>query len=124
MRIWILILVATGGCIFGRKAADLSAEAGGSEDVPLQVINRNWLDVTVYVIHDGQRTRVGVAGGSEQTAMVLPAHLLGVGRELQLYGDPIGSSERTVTEVLVVQPGQFIQWLLQPGLAHSTVGVY
>jgi|SRR5918995_5473899 hypothetical protein len=123
MRVWILALIAT-GCLFARKAPDAGVDADQSKDVPLQVINRNWLDVTIYVIHDGQRTRLGVAGGSDQTAMVLPSRLLGVGRELQLYGDPIGSSERAVTDVLVIQPGQFIQWLLEPGLDHSTVGVY
>ena len=65
-----------------------------------------------------------VAGGSAHTNMVLPARLLGVGRELQLYGDPIGSSELAITEVIIVQPGQFIEWLLESGLARSTVGVY
>ncbi len=56
--------------------------------------------------------------------MVLPAHLLGVGRDLQLYGDPIGSSELAITEVIIVLRGQFIEWLLEPGLDRSTVGVY
>ncbi|HEX2250223.1 MAG TPA: hypothetical protein VHH32_07720 [Gemmatimonadales bacterium] len=56
--------------------------------------------------------------------MMLPHRLLGVGRELQLYGDPIGSTERAITEVVVVQPGQFVEWLLESGLARSTVAVY
>jgi hypothetical protein len=80
--------------------------------------------VTIYVIHDGQRTRLGVAGGTAETQMVLPSRLLGVGRDIQLYGDPIGSSEKAITEVLLVQPGQFIEWSLEWGLERSTVGVY
>jgi hypothetical protein len=94
------------------------------ENIPLQITNHHYLDITIYAIHDGQRTRIGVAGGSAHTSMVLPSRLLGVGRELQLYGDPIGSSERAITEVVVVQPGQFIEWLLESGLSRSTVGVY
>jgi hypothetical protein len=95
-----------------------------AENIPLEITNHHYLDITIYAIHDGQRTRLGVAGGSAHTDMVLPSRLLGVGRELRLYGDPIGSSERAITEVIVVQPGQFIQWLLESGLERSTVGVY
>jgi hypothetical protein len=95
-----------------------------AENIPLQITNHHYLDITVYAIHDGQRTRLGVAGGSAHPEMVLPARLLGVGRQLRLYGDPIGSSELAITEVIVVQPGQFIEWLLESGLARSTVGVY
>jgi hypothetical protein len=64
-----------------------------------------------------------MAGGSAQTRMVVPSRLLGVG-SVQLYGDPIGSPERAITEVIIVQPGQFIEWLLESALARSTVGVY
>lgn len=109
------------GCFLGRKGPALGPASTGVE---LQVINHNWLDVRVYVIHDGQRTRVGLAGGSANTEMVLPWRLLGVGRDIQLYGDPIGSSEKAITEVISVQPGQFIEWLLESGLDRSTVGVY
>lgn len=109
------------GCA-GRAGSTAFSEL--SEDIPLRITNRHYLDITIYAIHDGQRTRVGVAGGSAHTKMLLPARLLGVGRELQLYGDPIGSSELAITEVIIVQPGQFIEWLLESGLARSTVGVY
>jgi hypothetical protein len=94
------------------------------ENILLQITNHHHLDITIYAIHDGQRTRLGVAGGSAHTKMVLPARLLGAGRELRLYGDPIGSSDRAITEVIVVQPGQFVEWLLETGLDRSTVGVY
>jgi hypothetical protein len=94
------------------------------ENIPLQITNHHYLDIIIYAVHDGQRTRLGVAGGSAHTNLVLPSRLLGVGRELQLYGDPIGSSELAMTEVIIVQPGQFIEWLLEPGLDRSTVGVY
>jgi hypothetical protein len=95
-----------------------------AENIPLQITNHHFLDITIYAIHDGQRTRLGVARGSAHTDMVLPSRLLGVGRDLRLYGDPIGSPELAITEVFIVQPGQFIEWLLESGLQRSTVGVY
>lgn len=118
------LVLSTSGCFFGSKAPDTVSDADWEGDVPLHVNNHHWLDVTIYVIHDGQRTRLGVAGGTAETQMVLPSRLLGVGRDIQLYGDPIGSSERAITEVLLVQPGQFIEWSLEWGLERSTVGVY
>ena len=94
------------------------------EKIPLEINNRHYLDITIYAIHDGQRTRLGVAGGSAHTEIMLPARILGVGRDVQLLGDPIGSPERALTEVIIVKPGQFIEWLLESGLDRSTVGVY
>ena len=122
--VYALALLGGGACFFGSKPPEPGLDADWAGDVPLQVVNRHWLDVTVYVIHDGQRTRLGVAGGTAETQMVLPSRLLGVGGDIQLYGDPIGSAERAVTEVLVVHPGQFIQWSLEWGLERSSVGVY
>lgn len=123
---FLLYISALGvhGCFFGSKAEVSPEDPSSSADVPLQVFNHHWLDVTIYVIHDGQRTRLGVAGGSAETHMVLPSRLLGVGRDIQLYGDPIGSSERAITEVIVVQPGQFIEWSLEWGLERSSVAIY
>jgi hypothetical protein len=95
-----------------------------AEEIPLQIDNRHYLDITIYALHDGQLTRLGVAGGNAHTTLMLPGRLLGAGRELRLFGDPIGSPDRAVTEVIVVQPGQYIQWELEPGLERSTVSVY
>jgi hypothetical protein len=116
-------LLSVCSCSVG-TAPPASATPDRSEDIRLAVVNRHWLDVTIYVVHDGQRTRLGVAGGSASTEMSLPPRLLGVGRELRLLGDPIGSAEYAVTEPIFVQPGQFIEWQLDSGLERSTVGVY
>ena len=120
----LAILVLTFGCFFGGKGKDSADTPEPTSDVPVQIVNHHWLDITIYVIHDGQRTRLGVAGGSAETRLELPSHLLGVGRDIQLYADPIGSLEDAITEIIVVQPGQYIEWLLESGLERSTVGVY
>jgi hypothetical protein len=117
----VVAAASLAGCSRNAKTAIVPPP---EERIPLLITNHHFLDITVYAIHDGQRTRLGVAGGSAHTKMVVPARLLGVGRDLQLYGDPIGSSELAITEVIIVQPGQFIEWLLEPGLNRSTVGVY
>ena len=115
-------LLTVCSCSVGTTPPGAAPDRSGN--IRLAVVNHHWLDVAIYVIHDGQRTRLGMAGGSARTELSLPSRLLGAGRELQLYGDPIGSAEHAITEPILVQPGQFIEWLLQPGLERSTVGVY
>src|SRR6266511_331181 len=85
-------------------------------EIALRVSNHNFLDVTIYVVHDGQRTRVGTVTGSSSQVFFLPFRLLGQGREIQLLGDPIGSTQLARTERLVVQPGQYIDWTLETEL--------
>jgi len=71
----------------------------------LSVINHHWLDVTIYVVHNGERTRVAT-------------------REVYLIGDVVGSPEVVRTEILLVQPGQYIEWTLENPLRRSSVAVY
>jgi len=93
-------------------------------DIPLKVTNHNWLDVTIYVLHDGQRTRIGSVTGSSTQDFTLPRWLLGQSHELALLGEAIGSPDFARTEVLNIQPGQYIEWTLETDLRRSSVGVY
>ncbi len=119
----VLLLLAP-SCWRHRKpvhAGDLEVSQG---EIALRVTNHNFLDVAIYVVHDGQRTRVGTVTGSSSQVFFLPFRLLGQGREIQLLGDPIGSTQLARTERLVVQPGQYIDWTLETDLRRSSVGVY
>jgi hypothetical protein len=93
-------------------------------DITLEVINHNWLDVTIYVVHDGQRTRIGTVTGSSSQEFVLPGRLLGQSHQLALLGDAIGSNDFARTETLNIQPGQYIEWTLETDLRRSSVGIY
>ena len=62
--------------------------------------------------------------GSSSAVFFIPVRLLGMGRELQLYGDAIGSDDYARTETLVIQPGQYIEWTLETQLRRSSVGVF
>jgi hypothetical protein len=117
----IVVVASLASCSAKRGAPAAPAPI---EKIRLEIDNHHYLDVTVYAVHDGQLTRLGVAAGSAHTELVLPARLLGAGRELRLYGDPIGSSDRAVSDVIVVQPGQYLEWELEPGLERSTLSAY
>lgn len=119
------LILTQQGCWWrrGRAAAEAQEQASQSE-VTLQVSNHNYLDIIVYVVHDGQRTRIGMVTGSSEQVFTLPPRLLGQAHEIQLLGDPIGSEDFAVTELLLVHPGQYIEWTLESDLRRSSVGVY
>lgn len=117
-----VLLAGTNCFIFHRHPSDSRAPAQG--EIALNVTNHNFLDVVVYVVHDGQQTRVGTVTGSSSAVFYLPARLLGQGREIRLLGHPIGGTNLAQTETIVVQPGQYISWTLETDLRRSSVGVF
>lgn len=104
------------------ESAAYPADSAG--DIPLEIANHNWLDVIIYVVRDGQASRVGIANASSSASFSLPARMLGQGREIRLWGHPIGGTGGTLTETVVVQPGQWIEWTLESDLDRSAIGVY
>ncbi len=122
----VLLLAAPACFIFNRegKAASSPASNVPEGEIALSVTNHNYLDVVVYVLHDGVQTRVGTVTGSSSAVFFLPARLLGQAREIQLYGDAIGSDAFARTDILVVQRGQYIEWTLETDLRRSSVGVF
>ncbi len=121
-----LLLAAPACFVFNRGS---KAPASPAIDVPegeiaLSVTNHNYLDVVVYVLHDGVHTRVGTVMGSSAAVFFLPVRLLGHGREIALYGDAIGNEAYARTDILVVQRGQYIEWTLESDLRRSSVAVF
>lgn len=92
--------------------------------MPLEIANHHWLDVIIYVVRDGQPTRLGIASATSAASFTLPARLLGQGRELRLWAHPIGGTGGTLTESVVVQPGQWIEWTIESDMNRSAIGVF
>lgn len=113
-----------GGCSHHASPGRGPPPSEANADIPLEITNHNWLDIVISVVHDGQTTRVGTAYGTSSARLALPARLLGQGREIRLVGHPIGGSGSVITEPVVVQPGQSIEWTLESDLQRSSIGVY
>jgi hypothetical protein len=121
------LLLSASACFLlnrGSRSAISSAPDASIGEIALKVTNHNYLDVVIYVIHNGQRTRVGTVTGSSAAIFYLPGRLIGQGREIRLYGAPIGSTSYASTETLIVQAGQEIEWTLETDLRRSSVAVY
>lgn len=120
------LLLAASGCFILRhgKSDPPPAFDVPAGEIALNVTNHNYLDVVIYVVHDGQQTRVGTVTGSSAALLFVPIRLLGMGHELQLYGRAIGSDAFARTQTLILQPGQYIEWTLETDLRRSSVGVF
>jgi hypothetical protein len=90
----------------------------------LQIANHNWSDMTIYVVRDGQPSRVGIATAASSARFMLPRGMLGQGGEIRLWGRPIGGQGEAFSESVIVQPGQWVEWTLEDDLARSAIGVY
>jgi len=125
LLLFVALPLAGPACHHGAQpAGGAPVPSEGTGDIPLEIANHNWLDVIIYVVRDGQATRLGIASASSSASFSLPARMLGQGREIRLAGHPIGGSGGTLTETVVVQPGQWIEWTLESDLNRSAIGVY
>ena len=93
-------------------------------EVSVRVVNRNRIDVMVYVSHDGIRNRLGLATASTTTDFTLPLRMLGAGHEYRLIGDPLGVRIVITTETLTARDGDEVTWSLEDSFARSTVVVH
>jgi len=67
---------------------------------------------------------VVTAGRRTGANFYLASWILGPTRTIRLIAHPIGSPSSIDTELIHVQPGQFIDWHLENDLTLSSVAVY
>lgn len=119
LRLMLIALLATvpAGC------ATFFAEGLESRADPLllTVENHQWSDVTVYLVRDDMRFRLGFVGAQSAESFRVSAARLGGAREFQLLCDPIGSDHVVITRPIQVQNGSTTVWSLEESSTLSTV---
>lgn len=99
----LLMLAASAtACRTGSPAKDLD---GPQLLTTVSVDNREFVDMSVYALRNGQRLRLGIASGHSTTVLKIPDNLVKAGNELQFLCDPIGAVQEQVSETLNVYPG-------------------
>ena len=90
------------------------------QDIPpgtaatLRVDNQAFLDVNVYVLRSGQRTRLGTVTALTTRTFVLPRTMVGTATTVQFLAAYIGSSRAPVSEEVVVWEGDEIELRVPP----------
>ena len=119
-----ILAVAAASCVRHPGAEDDELVPDDREPIRLQVLNHNWSDMTVFVLREGSRDRVGIATAATTTVLSIPRHLLGQLRVVQLIADPVGSANSITTESILLKPGMQVIWRIESDLQRSTVTVH
>ena len=120
-RAWMLFLLA---CSAPRPdLGEAEPRKESSEGFELILNNRHYLDVNIFVQHDGQASRIVTVTGSSSLELAVPAWMLGQSRVVRLIAEPIGDGSRYVTDNLVVLPGQVVELNVESSIARSNYSV-
>ena len=98
--------------------------AAVSERTTVRVVNDNWHDMTVYAVRSGYRRRLGTVTSFTSRVFALPQAFLIPSDELRLIADPIGRRGAYVSEALVVNDGDVVEWRLRNNLRLSNIFIY
>lgn len=72
----------------------------------LVVENQSTLQVTVYVLRDAQRQRLGIAESLSTTRLRIPDNIVFGVTSLRFEVDPLGSRRSPISEHIAVAPGE------------------
>lgn len=90
----------------------------------LLVKNNNWLDVAVYLVRGGSRTRVGTVTSMAQAQFRIPdSYVLGVS-DITVQADPIGSNRTFTSAPIQVYPGARVELTVENAVQLSNFAVY
>ena len=112
MRTLLIGLVAAHTLLSGCALRSSSRGADLPRTV-LEVDNRGFADMTVYVVNLGQRVRLGVAPGLRKTELTIPPSVVR-GGQLSFLADPIGSSRTSVSDQIYVTAGETVTLIINP----------
>ncbi len=98
--------------------------AAASQRTTVRVINDNWHDITVYAVRAGYRRRLGTVTSFTSRVLTLPPTLLTPSDELRLIADPIGRRGAYVSEPLLVNAGDVVEWRLLSNIRLSNIFIY
>jgi hypothetical protein len=91
------------------------AEAGAPVETAVRVDNRSGSAVVVYLVHGGQRVRLGLVTASSTQVLGVPRQVMsGTSQQLRFIADPVGGSATEVSESLMVHPGDEVSLLVPP----------
>ena len=119
-----LIITSTATLALGCSLVGGSREKRTDPPVVVEVRNRNWQDMHVYVLGAGQRYSLGVVTSQSTQRYELPEGAFATGRDIVLLADPIGSDEVYRSDPVLLHPGDVVQRNLANPLIHSSLFIF
>jgi hypothetical protein len=113
LRSLLLALAASiSACRTASRANDVDERQAKTT---VSVENREFADMSIYVLRDGQKLRLGIAPGHGTTVLRIPDYLVKAGNELQFLCDPIGAAREEVSDRMAVLPGDLLVLTINMG---------
>ncbi len=119
------MLTATACASFSQRKRG-SADALPIEQLALEVDNRNWSDVAIWIEHDGTRTRFLTVTAAKFVTEAVPAKLVSTDGTLKLIAHRIGggTNDYFVSPTVSVRTGYTVSFTIEPNLQSSSIGVW
>ena len=95
----VLAVLSLAGCGSTREAD----EAGGAQ---VEVINRNYVSMEIYVVGQSRRVRLGRVASGKTQRFTIPVSLLSGATPLRFVMEPSGPERDILSEEFVVVPGE------------------
>ncbi len=92
--------------------------------VTVKVENRNWLDMRIYAIVGGFAHRLGTVGSFRSEEFKLRKGWVGPSDMIRMVAVPIGSRAVNYAQEVLVVPGDFVEYRIEPSLGLSFVAKY
>jgi hypothetical protein len=107
-----------------RQQASADTNATRREPIRVQIDNRNFSDMNVYLVNEGTHVLLGSAPGMSKTTLTLPSGSVSSRWQVRLMADPIGGSNAIRTPTLLVAPGQNVYWTIgsDPASSYASAG--
>ena len=107
------------GCANGAGARYATDEFAPTS-VAIEVANHNWMDVTVYAVSGGVRSRLGQVSTGMSQVFRMPRTVNTQTSDFRLEADPVGAGEVYTSHAIQATPGTRIIWSLENELALSS----
>ena len=134
VRFALVCALATAGAACSRlRPLAMESDATGAPIhgavIPVEIRNDNMQAVSIYLLHGGLRTRIGIADAAQASSFFFPASYSEGAARVQLVAVPLiggrfGWRKSIQSEPIVVHMGERVVFSLEPDLGRSTIAVY
>lgn len=114
----VLVLIA--GCARRRNVDEARPYVPPRATVTVQ--NDNWLDMDVFIVHGGNRIRIGRVTTNGTESFEVPSNLVGIGT-IAVLADPLGSNRGYLTPEITLAGHTYIDVRVANVIDQSTYSV-
>ncbi len=114
-RIIALGLLLLLGSALGCRSGGASAGHTDEPKTTIDIQNNDFNDMTIYVLNNGQRSRIGIAPGNKITTLTIPGYLITGISYLRFVASPLAGNRSPVSEEINVSPGDQLVMIINQG---------